>query len=251
MKIKEIKNVFDKYACQYNFDEILIKLKYEHSYRVMNICKEIAEDLNLGKEDVELAMVIGLLHDYARFEQWKQFKTFNDAASIDHGDLAVEKLFKDNEIDKFNIPISYYQTIYNAIKYHNKYEYPKEISERDMLFCKLIKDADKLDIFYLISVGEIKIIDDASSITQNISDEFYEEKLLRKEYRKTNSDRIIFSLAMMYDLNFKYSYEYLKDNKLVEKIFDLIMSKKKFEPYFSYIDNFIDERSKEYVRKKI
>ena len=82
MKIKEIKNVFDKYACQYNFDEILIKLKYEHSYRVMNICKEIAEDLNLGKEDVELAMVIGLLHDYARFEQWKQFKTFNNLFKI-------------------------------------------------------------------------------------------------------------------------------------------------------------------------
>ena len=151
MNIEKIKKEFDEHVRKYNMNESEIKLKYKHSYRVMYLCKVIAEDLNLKDKDVELAMVIGLLHDYARFEQWKQFRTFNDANSVDHGDLAVKMLFNDNEIDKFDIPITYYQTIYEAIKYHNKYDYKKNTTERNKLFCKLIKDADKLDIFYLIS----------------------------------------------------------------------------------------------------
>ena len=251
MNIEKIKSVFDEFVHSYDMNESPIRLKYEHSYRVMNICKGIAEDLELSKEDTELAMVIGLLHDYARFEQWKQFKTFNDADSIDHGDLAISKLFGNNEIFKFDIPISYYQTIYAATKYHNKYEYPRNASSRDMLFCKLIKDADKLDIFYLISVGKIMITDDESDITDVISNEFYEEKLLRKEDRKTNSDKIVFYLGMMYDLNFKYSYKYIKENGILEKMYDLINRNEKFKTYFNHIDNYIEKGSKEYVRKKI
>jgi len=251
MNVDKIKNVFNNYISRYDMGESAIKLKYDHSYRVMNICKEIAKDLNMNEEDTNLAMTIGLLHDYSRFEQWDKFKTFNDDESIDHGDLAVAQLFGDNEIDKFDIPISYYQTIYYAIKYHNKYEYPENISKRDMMFCKLIKDADKLDIYYLISIGKIKITDDESDITPNISDEFYEEKLLRKGARKTNSDRIVFYLCMMYDLNFKYSYNYIKENGILEKIYNLINKNEKFKPYFNYMDNYLEEGNKEYVRKKI
>ena len=251
MDIEHIKNNFDKHVHNYDMNESPISLKYAHSYRVMELCKKIAEDLELSKEDTELAMVIGLLHDYSRFEQWKNFKTFNDEESVDHGDLAVAELFGDNEINKFGIPISYYQTIYYAIKYHNKYEYPENISDRDMMFCKLIKDADKLDIFYLVSIGKIKITNDESSITQTISEEFYEEKLLRKEDRKTNSDRIIFYLCMMYDFNFKYSYKFIKEKEILEKIFNLVNKNEKFEPYFNYMGEHIEKGSKQYVRKKV
>ena len=251
MNIEQIKSIFDEYVHSYDMNETPIKLKYDHSYRVMDICKEMAEDLELSKEDIKLAMIIGLLHDYARFEQWDKFKTFDDADSVDHGDLAVSKLFYNSEIFKFDIPISYYPTIYAAIKYHNKYEYLINASSRDMLFCKLIKDADKLDIFYLISVGDIKIFNDNSDISEIISEGFFAETLLKKEDRKTNSDKIIFKLAMMYDFNFKYSYQYIKETGIVDKIFDLVNKNKKFEPYFNYIDKYIEERSKEYVRKKI
>ena len=251
MDIDRIKNLFDNYVSKYSIEEFAIKQKYEHSYRVMDICKGIAEELELSDEDTKLAMVIGLLHDYARFEQWDKFKTFNDSESIDHGNLAVAQLFGDNEICKFGIPNSYYQTIYDAIKYHNKYEYPENISKKDMLFCKIIKDADKLDIFYLISIGKIKIIDDESDITEIMSAGFYKEKLLRKQDRKTNSDKILFYLGMMYDFNFRYSYKYIKENCILEKMFDLVNKNERFKQYFNHIDKYIEEGSKQYVRKKI
>jgi len=251
MDIEKIKQIFDEYVYKYDMNELPIKQKYEHSYRVMNICNQIAKDLNLNEEDTKLAMVIGLLHDYARFEQWDKFKTFYDEKSIDHGDLAVKILFADNHIDKFDIPLSYYEIIYEAIKFHNKYGYPNNIPEKNEMFCKLIKDADKLDIFYLTSIGEIELFDDDSDVNEIISSEFYKEKLLRKEDRKTNSDKIIFKLAMMYDFNFKYSYKYIKEKGIVDKIFDLVNRNKKLEPYFNYIDKYVEEGSKQYVRKKI
>ena len=157
--MKDLLNEFDNYVNLYNMDDSKIKLKYNHSYRVMDLCRQIAESIGMNNEDVKLAMTIGLLHDYARFEQWATYKTYSDLDSVDHGDLAVKLLFENNEIEKFNIDKKDYSVIYDAIKYHNKYQYPENESERNNLFCKIIKDADKLDIFYLLSIGEIKIKD--------------------------------------------------------------------------------------------
>jgi len=86
-------NQFDNHVYKYDMDDTKIKLKYYHSYRVMQLCREIAESEKLNEEDTYLATVIGLLHDYARFEQWDKYKTFSDINSIDHGDLGVQLLF--------------------------------------------------------------------------------------------------------------------------------------------------------------
>ena len=37
-------------------------------------------------KEIELAGLIGLLHDIARFEQFTKYQTFNDRLSFDHGD---------------------------------------------------------------------------------------------------------------------------------------------------------------------
>ena len=87
-------------------------------------------------------------------------------------------------------------------------------------------------------------------ISDEIKDEFYKENLLKREQKKTKSDIIVFYLAMIYDMNFKYSYKFLKQNKLIEKLFEFIDSKEKFRPYFNYIGKYMKE-GKEYVRKKI
>ena len=245
----ELLNEFDSYVRKYNIDDPKIKLKYNHSYRVMDLCRQIAESIGLNDNDVKLAMIIGILHDYARFEQWSMYKTYSDMDSVDHGDLAVELLFEKNEIENFNIKKEDYSVVYDAIKYHNKYEYPEHASQRNKLFCQIIKDADKLDIFYLLSIGEIKIVNDDSEISDEIKDEFYKENLLKREQKKTKSDIIVFYLAMIYDMNFKYSYKFLKQNKLIEKLFEFIDSKEKFRPYFNYIGKYMKE-GKEYVRSR-
>ena len=40
------------------------------------------QHLHLSKEDTDLAMLIALLHDIGRFEQWMQYQSFADHKTI-------------------------------------------------------------------------------------------------------------------------------------------------------------------------
>ena len=60
---------FNIYVSKYNTEDEKIKLNIEHIQRVAKNENDIAENLNLSKEDIDLAWLIGLLHDIGRFEQ--------------------------------------------------------------------------------------------------------------------------------------------------------------------------------------
>lgn len=89
---------FKKYSNKYDMTNKNIERKYYHSFRVMHESKYIAENLNLSQEQIDLATLIGLLHDIARFEQMKKYGTFNDVLSVDHGDLGAKILSENNFI---------------------------------------------------------------------------------------------------------------------------------------------------------
>ena len=127
-------------------------LKVNHTMRVMELCGLIAESLKLSKEDIELAKTCGLVHDIARFEQWKRYQTFADIESIDHGDFGVEILKENDFIRKFNKDEKLDNLILKTVKNHNKYKLEENLSEREKLFCNIVRDADKIDILYLYTI---------------------------------------------------------------------------------------------------
>ena len=148
INIINAKREFENYSKNYDMNNEGMKYKYENSIRVMEHSKEIAKSLNLTDEQIELAALIGLLHDISRFEQLKQYSTFDDSKSFDHGDYAIEILFKDNYIRKYIDSNEYDEIIKKSIMYHNKFEIGVCDTEEELLFSKLIRDADKIDIFY-------------------------------------------------------------------------------------------------------
>jgi len=244
MNIEELKEKFREHALKYNMEEIAISRKFYHSYRVMDFCMLLAKYNDFSSEDMKIAMLVGLLHDYSRFEQWTNYKTYSDLKSIDHGDLAVKRLFDDNEIINFCLEEKYYDEIYDAIKYHNKYSYPEHLSDHNKLLCKVVRDADKLDIFYLLGINKDLIKEDDNLISDKIKEDFYNNKLLRRIDEMNMSDNLVLKLAMVFDLNFDYSYKYLKEYKLIDKIYENVKNKNKFKPYFEYVNKYIEERSK-------
>ena len=91
--LEKAKQEFIKYTENFDLTEKKhIELKQKHSLRVMENSKEIATRMGLDQEKDRIAELIGL-HDIARFEQYKQFKTFSDAESFDHGDYGAKMLF--------------------------------------------------------------------------------------------------------------------------------------------------------------
>lgn len=250
MNKEELKNKFRDYVNNFDMSEKAIVRKYYHSLRVMDLVIMIAKDNDLKGDDLDVVTVSGLLHDYARFPQWEKYKTYSDIDSVDHGDYAVTLLF-DNEIKTYYKKECNYQLIKDAIMYHNKLFVPDNLSNKNKLFCNIIRDADKLDIFYLFSINKELIIEDNEDISLEVEKEFYLKKCINYKVIKNRSDKILLYLAFVYDLNFEYSFKYLKETKLIDKIFDGMINKEKYKKYFDFINKYIEERIDIYVRYKI
>lgn len=90
---KRVLDAFAEYTSHYDAGDGKIKLKIEHTYRVAGLCQRIAASLGLSSRDIDLAWLLGMLHDVGRFEQLRRFGTFSDADSIDHAHFAIEILF--------------------------------------------------------------------------------------------------------------------------------------------------------------
>ena len=61
--IAHAKQEFEKYLDEYDREDEQICLKIVHTYGVMKYAGEIARKMECSGEDVELAELIGLLHD--------------------------------------------------------------------------------------------------------------------------------------------------------------------------------------------
>lgn len=255
--IEKIKKNFKIHAEKYDMNDIAIIRKFYHSYRVMDFCMLLAKYNNFNDDDTNIAILVGLLHDYSRFEQWTNYKTYSDIKSIDHGNLATERLFKDREILNYCENIEYYDEIYDAIKYHNKYSYPEYLSEHNKLLCKIIRDADKLDIFRVMEEDDFKNIFigmynkdtlDYEEISQNVYNNLINNKCVLIKDRKTQIDCWGCIIGFIFDLNFKTSLEYIKEKNYIDVLIDRIDyknqdTKQKMEQ--------IRKNTKEYIEKNI
>ena len=146
----------DDYVLKFDMKEKMIEYKYNHSYRVVHQAEEICRSINLDTEERDLASLIALLHDIARFRQWTEFKTYNDAKSFDHGDEGAKILFDEGVIKNFICKKEDHDIIKKAVKYHNKmYVDFNSLNDREKLHTKIIRDADKIDIVYSFSTNRL------------------------------------------------------------------------------------------------
>ena len=219
--IMKAKEEFIKYTQNYNLKDLHINGKQTHSIRVMEISKQIAEGLKLKEEEIELAKLIGLLHDIARFEQYTRYGTFKDALSIDHGNLGVEILNKD--IRKYININKYDEIIKIAIKNHNKYKIQEGLTKEQELFAKIVRDADKIDIIYesidIFWKGKEDEIE-KSEISKDVFLQFKNRKQIQRENKQTAIDNVVSVIAFIFDINFKTSFEIIKNNDYINKVID-------------------------------
>lgn len=237
-------DVFDEFVMSYDMNEDMIAYKYNHSYRTVHQAEEIARSLNLDDEDKELASFIALIHDVARFRQWADYKTFDDHNSFDHGDEGVKILFEEGEIKKYNLDERYYDIVKNAIIFHNKLLLDENgLSEKEVLHCKIIRDADKIDIIYSFSTHRLlEIESDDSVISDKVAESIKKHELVNKKDVITKNDRVIMELALVYDLNFDYSIKRVYEEKYLEKMVDSFKNKELFMPYLNEINEYMKGR---------
>ena len=223
--IEKAEKEFTKYVKKYDMKNPMIKRKYYHSFRVSKLCRELAIALTLDNEQVDLATLIGLLHDIGRFEQVKIYNSFDDSKTIDHGGLGANILFDNNILRQFIDTDEYDEIIKRAVYIHNKLSVLESYSEIEKLYSKIVRDADKIDILYLYSLEEEHSCSQSEEISDEVVKDFINKKSIDRMKAKTEVDSMICYIAFLYDINFPYSYEILRRGSYIDKIFDSICLK--------------------------
>ena len=221
--IEKPKRAFAEYIKNYDIEDSKIALKVKHIYRVAENSKEIAVRNGFNEEEQRLAELIGLLHDIGRFEQVRLYNTFVDSKSVNHGKLGVEVLFKDDLIRNFVDDEKYDDIIKTAILNHNRAQIESSISGRTLDFCKVIRDADKVDIFRVFmeeSLGDTHGKADMSDdfVSDEIFREFKYDRIIDYKKRVSAADIMVSHIAMIYDFNYKYCLRKIRDGRYVEKL---------------------------------
>ncbi len=252
-EFQNLKSWFSQYTNRYSslnstYKEAY-KLKIRHSAKVSRICGEIGRSLNLNNEDLALAETIGLLHDIGRFEQFSRYHTFLDKKSENHAELGVKVLQEGQILNHLDNDIQ--EIIEKAISYHNRLKIPDEESPRVILFGKLIRDADKLDIFDLIStyyngngrnaVIELDLPDEPGYSTEMLSD-LSKNKLVDMKKMRTLNDFKLLQLGWIYDLNFPITVKRIKERQYLEAIRKSLPASKEIDVVMVHLNDYLDRQ---------
>jgi len=251
INLENAKENFIKYTENYDLQNEHLKGKQLHSLRVMEISKQIAEGLKLSEQEIELATLIGLLHDIARFEQYTKYNTFKDLISIDHGDFGAEILKKD--IRKYIDFQDYDEIIIKAVKNHNKFKIEDGLTAKEELFAKIIRDADKIDIFYQGVVRFWKGKEDEvenSIISEETIQQIKNFSQTKRKPEEAPINNVMRVIAFIFDVNFNASFKILKKEDYINKILNRYnlkdeYTKQQVEEIRNIANQYINEKLKE------
>lgn len=222
---KVAKAAFEKYLDEYDRTDDKIHLKIVHTYCVVECAEEIATRMHLGQEDIQLAKIIGLLHDIGRFEQIRRFHSF-EPGTMDHAVYGAELLFgKEQMIRRFVKEDSFDRLIETAIAKHSDFRLEGITDERTLLHARLIRDADKLDncrvkleesMETLLDMDEETV--GASEISPNVWASCLTEESVLSADRVTGMDYWMSYLALYFDINFPETYQIIRENNYIDRI---------------------------------
>jgi len=245
---RRLKAAFDAYTSNYDMENPNIQLKYVHTGKVAENCESIARSLQLPEKDVDLAWEIGMLHDIGRFEQLRIYDTFFDAVSVDHAQFGADLLFVEGLIGQFDPNLEEKELVECAIRNHSRYRLPEHLSEREKLFCDIIRDADKVDIYranyetgldiiYHVTKDELK----NSRITPVVYEVFCEERAIPRNLCRTVADSLTGHIALTYELVYPRSRCLAKEQGYLKKLLHIEFANEETNEILRKMERKIDD----------
>jgi putative nucleotidyltransferase with HDIG domain len=253
-ELKKFRVWFNDYVASfYGEDKFIntnLKLKEQHSYRVCQEMLYLADELNLTDNQRRIAEAISLFHDIGRFEQFTKYRTYNDFRSVDHCLLGLEVLREAGVLD--GIAGAERKLIEKAIEYHGRKCLPAGLDGQRLFFSKLIRDADKLDVFYVVTeyysrcrsnAGKLTLeldFPDKPTYSPRVVEAILRGKLIEYSDLRTLNDMRLLQLGWVYDINFTATLKRIKHRKFLKKLLDFLPAttdiNKVKEKIFAYVD---------------
>ena len=257
-QLEKFRGWFDDYVAGfYGDDEFVnanLKLKQEHSRRTCEEMLYLAEELGLSDERKQIAEVIALFHDIGRFEQFVKYGTYNDPRSVDHGLLGVKVLSETKALN--GLAREEREIIEKAIEYHGRKELPADLDGDCLLFSRLIRDADKIDVYYVVTDYYRQQREDPDGFklevelpngpgySAQVVEELLSGRRVDNSILRTWNDMKLCQLGWVYDVNFTPTLLRIRQRRFLEMIFEFLPQthdiEKVKEKIFEYVDSRIE-----------
>ena len=254
--MKEIILWFTQYVRQFKKgDEAGLRniiLKEDHTFRVCDEILHIGEKLVLNDSQLQLAKIIALLHDVGRFEQYARYKTFVDKKSEDHAQLGIKILKRYDVLKRFDDSTK--KLIFRVIECHNQASLPQEEMEPCLFFIKLLRDADKLDIwgvvtdYYHLKGGtRNKALEldlpDSTVVSEEVYSDLMNEGIVDIGHVKSLNDLKLLQLGWIFDINFDPTFRCIKDRHYLEMIRDALPENDEIREIFDVVRRHLSRHS--------
>ena len=177
--------------------------------------------------------------DYCQEERKiKEFLVNNDATTVDD-----KQIIKNNEHHNKDTGL-----LEMAIRQHNKYRVKEDLTERQRMFCDILRDADKVDIFKVNADIPMEIIYDVTTeelkngiITKEVLESFYKKETVLKSVRRSAVDHIVGHISLLFELVYKESYRQAKEQGYVYKLLDFKSDVPEVNAEFGDMRKYVDE----------
>jgi hypothetical protein len=222
-----VSNYCRKFHSANEADQRNIILKEAHTYGVAANMLSLSGALLRNRNRVMMAETIGLLHDIGRFPQYAHYKTFRDSISVNHGRLGAEVIRDERVLG--DLPVREQEIIMDAVRFHNAPSVPGALDPETAFFLRLIRDADKLDIWRVFADYYDKDnaeresaaglgLPDTPAHTDAVVSCLAEKRLATLSALKTLNDFRVLQLTWAYDLNFPASFRLALEQGHIERI---------------------------------
>lgn len=216
--LTQLKAWFDAYTRSYltgdDAADSPLALKIVHTTRVCGNMVQLARAIDMRDDQIRIAETVGLFHDIGRFEQYRRYRTFNDRESTNHATLGIEELKKAAVLHP--LPADERNLIIEAIRYHNTAALPNGRPTQAMVFMRMIRDADKLDIWrvfadYYRQRQELQPVvfqhlTDRPTWEVAIVDAIAENRMARLKDMQSLNDLKLLHLSWVFDLHFRETF---------------------------------------------
>ncbi|HEY3373246.1 MAG TPA: HD domain-containing protein [Prolixibacteraceae bacterium] len=251
--LKECHLVFEEYfqsviidspENQHQFEEIRA-----HSLRVVANSLLLAKVLLQTEEEKRIATVNALFHDLGKAALIsKNIEALN--IQRDHATVSA-KIIQQTEFYQ-GLSAETQLIILKSVENHNKLKLPKLDSEQQTLFARLLRDADKLDIFdssyrffkekYGIQPLITTDLNSSTEVSEKILKSILAGKTAMVEDMKSMNDYKLLLISMAFDLNFKYTFRIMSEKQYIQKIYETLPKRDQIIDVYRSIKLFVENK---------
>jgi hypothetical protein len=214
----------DKFLGENGYSDSPISMKLIHSVKVSEICRSLSEELGWDSEDCHTAEALGLLHDVGRFSQFAEFATFADADSMDHGAYGCSVIQEYGVLSPCDEKTR--GQIVDGILIHNRKTIPVSVNPDSLPFVKLIRDADKLDIYRIIRrrigknnlgdhLKEVLSIQAEGPASPLALEEIRNHQTVSNENISTVVDFTLMQMSWVFDINYPQARKRIHEDRIL------------------------------------